>query len=305
MGGVSSIRNKSVVKKVGSKYFKETNMKKGILLTVVGLLTTTGLVQAQERQLSGTLDVTYLTSYIWRGFDYYANDHSAFQPSVDVDLYGTGFGVNVQWSRAISAPYENAERIAIALYYANSLFEGERYATDYKVGWVYYSFPDEPRSGTKLPMAGGQAADMQEFFMAFSWPNICPFGVVPSYTALAMWPSEGDSATRKNAGWAHIFGLGYDLTIPPILPDTTEQVLHLSAAVVYNDGVAPGVVLSPAGAGSGVDHDWSHAVFGLSTDFDLGHSLTFTPGVYYQSSWDDSVNTEDEYWLSLSMSYSF
>ena len=51
--------------------------KKGILLVVVILLTTTGFVQAQQDQLSGTIDVTYLTSYIWRGFDYYADDHSA------------------------------------------------------------------------------------------------------------------------------------------------------------------------------------------------------------------------------------
>jgi len=275
--------------------------KKAILLAAVIMLSTAGLAQAQEGELSGTIEVTYLSSYIWRGFDYYADDHSAIQPSIDIDLYGTGFGVKVLHSRAISAPFENAERISIALYYGNSLFEGENYATDYTTGWVYYGFPDEPRSGS----ARGQAADMQEFFASFSWPNICPAGVVPSYTIVCMWPSEGKSTVRNNAGWLHIFGLGYDWTVPGFLPDTPEQMVHLSAEMVYNDGAAPGVAPGPGVTGSKIDHDWSHAVFGVSTDFDVAKNLTFTPGVYYQSSWDDSVNTEDETWVSLSMKYAF
>jgi len=279
-------------------------MRKGILLIAVILLSTAGFVRAEEEKLSGTIDVTYFSKHIWRGFDYYADDHSAFQTGINIDLYGTGFGVDVRWMRAISAPFENAERISVGLYYGNKLFEAETYATNYKVGWVYYGFPDEPRSGnspTTHPAA--QAADMQEFFASFSWPNICPAGFVPSYTILTMWPSEGDSAGHNNAGWAHIVGLGYDLIVPGLLPDTPEQTLHFSAAMVYNDGVAPGVVIG--GASGTIDHDWSHAVFGLSTDFDLGNNLSFTPAVYYQSSWEDSVNTEDQAWISLSMKYAF
>jgi hypothetical protein len=275
-------------------------MRKGILLIAVILLSTAGLVQAQE--LSGTADFTYLSSYIWRGFDYYADDHSAIQPSITLDLYGTGFGVKVGLTRAIHSGFENAERVDLTLFYGNSIFESEAYATNYTTGWVYYGFPDEPRSGSKTHPSA-QAADMQELFAALSWPNICPAGVVPSYTVILMWPSEGDSAARENTGWAHVFGLGYDLAVPGLLPETAEQILHFSAAIVYNDGMAPGVVIGPA-SGT-VDHDWSHAVFGVSTDFDLGSNLTFTPAVYYQSSWEDTVNTEDEYWTTLNLSYAF
>jgi len=275
--------------------------KKGILLVAVVLLSAVSFARAQEGELSGTLDVTYLSSYIWRGFDYYADGHSAIQPSIDLDLYGTGFGVNVLWSRAIGDEFENAERISTTLYYANSIN-----GTDYKVGWVYYGFPDEPRSGNMVAThPGAQAADMQEMFATLSWPDLCPAGVVPSYTVLAMWPSEGDSATRKNSGWAHIIGLNYDLTVEGFLPETPEQVLHLSAAAVYNDGVAPGVALNTAGTGSAIDHDWSHAVFGISTDFDLGNNLSLTPGIYYQSSWEDTVNTQDETWAGVSLKYKF
>lgn len=273
--------------------------RKGILLIAVIVLSAIGFAQAQEGQLSGTVDVTYMSRFIWRGFDYYGDDHSAFQTSIDVDLFGTGFGTSVLWRRAISAPFENAENLNVSVYYGGSLFEDEDFITNYKTGWVYYGFPDEPRSGT----ATGQAADMQEVFATFSWPNICPAGIVPSYTVLSMWPSEGKSANRSNSGWAHIFGLGYDLLLSALIPDAPDQTLHLSAAAVYNDGTAPGVVI---GSASGtIDHDWSHAVFGVSTSIDVGNNLTFTPGFYYQSSWEDTVNTSDEYWTSLSLSYKF
>jgi hypothetical protein len=276
--------------------------KRGILVSVVILLSAAVLVNAQEPELHGTVDFTYMSSYIWRGFDYYADDHSAFQTGVDLSLYDTGVGVKVQLLRAINGTgFENSERISLTLYYGNSLFEGESYATNYATGWVYYGFPDEPRSGSSA--ASAQAADMQEFFAALSWPSICPAGIVPSYTILTMWPSEGDSAGSGNSGWAHVLGIGYDWNVPGLLPDTPEQTLHLTAAMVYNDGVAPGVVIGPA-SGS-IDHDWSHAVFGISTDFDLGNNLSFTPALYYQSSWEDTVNTEDETWVTLSMKYKF
>ncbi|MEE9371129.1 MAG: hypothetical protein V3W45_06635, partial [Sedimentisphaerales bacterium] len=59
---------------------------KTILVSVVILLCSTGFAQAQEGELHGSAGLTYLSSYIWRGFDYYADDHSAIQPSIDLDL---------------------------------------------------------------------------------------------------------------------------------------------------------------------------------------------------------------------------
>ncbi len=95
------------------------------------------------------------------------------------------------------------------------------------------------------------------------------------------------------SGWFHILGLSYDLPIEGLLPDTPEQILHLSAAMVYNDEVLSS------------ETDWSHAVFGISTDFDLGNDCTLTPGVYYQDSWEDTVNPSDEFWATVGVSYAF
>jgi len=104
---------------------------------------------------------------------------------------------------------------------------------------------------------------------------------------------EEYSPVNAYSGFMHVLGLGYDLPIEGLLPEIPEQILNLSAAMVYNDGVLD------------ADHDWSHAVFGVTTDFDLGNDCTFTPGLYYQSSWENTVNPSDEFWCSLGVSYAF
>ena len=145
-----------------------------------------------------------------------------------------------------------------------------------------------------------QDADSQEFNLALSWPNLFPVGIVPSYIAIWNWPAEGEGDLpgvpkhRATAGYIHVFGLGYDLTVPGILPDNPEQVLSFSAAAVYNDGTY----------GAGVDHDWSHILWGVSTSIDLPYG-TLTPAVYYQTSMEDTVNPEDEFWCGLSYGLKF
>jgi len=259
--------------------------KKAVFLLTAITSTMVGIAQAEDSKLGVTVDVTYVSRYIWRGFDTYPNNHSAIQPSIDIDFYGSGFCMNVWWSRANGSGFESSEEIDYTLYYCNSLFKDESYATEYTIGWIYYSYPHQPP----------RAANMQEVYTTFSWPNICPAGLVPSYTIVSTWPAESESDISDYAGWLHIFGLCYDLNVPGFLSEAKERILHLSAQTIYNDSAY----------GSAIDHDWSHAVFGISTSFNLRDNLTLTPGFYYQSSWDDSVNDSDEYWTSLSLTYTF
>ena len=279
-------------------------MKKGILLTATIILFTACFAQAQEGELTGTLDVTYRSAYTWYGIDRAPQIHGrgATESTLDLDLYGTGFGVSTKWvlmnssSVRNSGSMVNAEELWLTLTYGGSCLEYETYATDYAIGWTYYDFPDMSTS----------FGDTQELFATLSWPEICPAGVVPSYTIVRMWKSEsgrpdaptGALGTPQGdiSGWVHILGLGYDLPIEDLLPDLPEQILHLSAAVVYNEGAG----------GSNVDHDLSHFVLGVSTDFDLGNNLTLTPGVYHQNTGEKTVNPdEDLTWVSVGLKYAF
>ena len=273
-------------------------MERKILVAVVLLLAVGSFAQAQESELHGSVDLTYQSKFVWRGFDIYG-DKSAMQPSLDLDLFGTGLGANIMGHRANSSGYEAGERWDYTLYYQNMMCPDEAYAIMYRLGWVYYNFPQ----------GHNQDADLQEMHAVLSLPKMCPAGVVPSYVLVKLWPNSSSSDVGSRSwkrfgefggtasGWAHIFMLDYPLTVGGILPDTPEQVLNLHSEVVYNDGVGPG--------GNLVDHDWSNAVFGVSTGIDLTEDLVLTPGVFHQVSMDDSVNNEEETWATLSMTYKF
>ena len=281
-------------------------MKTKILAIAIMLLVVGSMAQAQapEPELNGWAELTFSSKYVWRGFDIY-DDKSAVHPAVDLN-YG-GLGINVTGHRANGGDFENGERWDYSLYYMGAVNMDQSYALQYRFGWVYYNYPDQPTEGTSTP--GNQNAALQELYTVLSLPKICPGGIVPSYVLVKLWPSDSGSFSGSKtpavpglggtaSGWAHIFMLDYALKTGGILPETPEQVWNLHSEVVFNDGVGP--------AGQNVDHDWSNAVFGISTDFDLADNLTLTPGVYHQVTMDKSVNDDkDETWVSVGLRYKF
>ena len=276
-------------------------MKQIVLLAAIIVMAATVPVQAQG-ELHGVIDVTYQSKYLWRGIDIY-DDKSAIQPSVILDLYGTGFGISVEGHRANSSEFETTERWDYTLFYKNALFADESYATQYMIGWRYFHFPDAPLDGMS-PGASGDI-DLQEIHAVMSWPQILPVeGLVPTYVLVKLWPAESGSFVGSGgpagtaSGFAHIFMLDYALPVEGFLPDVPEQVLRLHAEFVFNDGVDP--------RGLGVDHDWSNAVFGVATDFELAENVTLTPAVYHQVTMDKTINDDkDETWFTLGIKYAF
>ncbi len=271
-------------------------MKKGFLVSMGVLLATVSMVQAQGRELHGWISLEIGSEYIWRGFDVY-DDHAAIHPSVNLDLFQTGFGMSVEGHRATTTGFELNERWDYTAYYQNRLFVDKPYATNYRVDYVYYNYPQRPSHGSN-------SIDLQEINAIFSWPNILPVkGLVPTYVLVKLWPSSSGTMIGARSpsggtasGFAHIFMLDYGLPITcPIIGG--DRTLNLHSEFIYNDGVSP--------IGTNVDHDWSNAVFGISTVFDLGHNFSLTPAVNYQSSWDDSVNPDDECWVTLNAKYTF
>lgn len=277
-------------------------MKSRILTIAVIFLALGCLSYAAEQQkpqpaLHGWVDATFTSKYVWRGFTVYG-EQSAIHPSIDLSLFDTGFGLNVTGHRANSSGYELGEHWDYSLYYLSNLFKDQSYEMIYRLAYIYYNFPD-------LRSYGPESIDLQELQGYFAWPNILTVkGLVPAYCLVKLWPSNSGTMIGARSpsggtasGFAHIFMLDYGL--PVTCPVTgVERTLNLHSEVVYNDGVGPG--------GQNVDHDWSNAVFGVSTDVNLAENLVFTPGIFLQVTMDDSVNpNKDEYWASLGMKYKF
>ena len=281
-------------------------MRKTVLVVGVLLFSVGGMVHAQEGELHGVVDLTYQSKYLWRGIDVYG-DKSAFQPSVMFDLWGSGFGLSAEGHRANSSGFETTERWDFTLFYKNAICPDETFATQYLIGWRYFYFPDAPLDGIPAGMSGD--IDLQEIHAVMSWPNILQVeGLVPTYVLVKLWPAESNSFVGSQnllgttpgtaSGFAHIFMLDYGFSIPGLSPNTPEQAVNLHSEVVFNDGVDP--------RGIGVDHDWTNAVFGVSSPFELAENVTLTPGVYYQVTMDSSINDDkDELWVTMGLSYSF
>jgi len=73
-------------------------MKTCVLSLCLGALLA-GPALAQQGDLGVTVDATWVSKYIWRGFDV-LDDKAAFQPSIDFDLWDTGFHFTIWTSWA-------------------------------------------------------------------------------------------------------------------------------------------------------------------------------------------------------------
>ena len=284
-------------------------MRQLAFLAVVLLATGTALAQDWEGDLVGAeatgdvhgmVGVTWDSQFMWRGFELFGSK-SATHILCDVNLFDTGFGVSATWHYANGSGYVNWSRWDYSVYYQNGLFQGERYATNFRLGWVYYNYPE----------LSPDWYDLQEGHAVLSWPNLLPVpGLCPSYVVAKSWPSNsgtpagGSSMSSSHgtaSGWYHILMLDYGFTVAGVLPDIPEHLVRLHSEVVYNDGVDP--------FGRALEGGWSHAVFGVSTDVDINDKLTITPAVYYQVTMERGLrefnNDSEELWASVGLTYKF
>ncbi len=259
-------------------------MKRISLFMTALVFSSCGVSQAQQAEptrLGVDLDATCVTQYLWRGYDLY-DDHGAFQPSINMDLFGSGFSVNIWGSVPIGSGYEDLTELDYTLAYGTSLFAEETYALDIAANYIYFNYP-------KL----NHMANVQEIGVSTSMPNllsISDIAIVPSYYVGQLWPNS--SGVSGVAGGFHILGLSFDLPVPCPAGEEGQQVFSFFADMTYNDGAFA------------ADHDWSHSTCGVSTSFAVGPA-TVTPSLNYQVSMDDSVNDEDELWAGVSMSIGF
>ncbi len=287
-------------------------MKKEIMVAILVLFGAVAGVFAQDiNDLHGTVGVTYDTKYVWRGIVVYGSQ-SAIHPFIDLDLMGSGFHLEVVGHRANSSGFEELERWDYSLYYMNALNPGDTWETRYMVGYRYFNYPQQTSHRAYKSATDLGSFDLQEVYAGLSFPKVLGVqGLVPTYVLLKTWPSNSGTlvgAANPNggsyAGCAHVFMLDYALPVAGFTAETPEQILNFHIETVFNDGV------DPRPTGGYTDSDWTHALVGVSTDFDLGSNVTLTPGLYHQVTMEDDKESgvspdHDITWASATLKYKF
>lgn len=263
-------------------------MKKAMLgMLLVALIASASAVDVGGKEIGITADLTYMTKYMWRGYSVFDSD-SAWSPSLDFDL-GGGFGAMVQAYYAGNSGHVNGTEYDYVLYYKNSVLDN-CFKTDYKLGWRYYDYIDQP---SKSSLARDIMGDLQEAFVEMEMPQLIGNGFVPHINYYYMWKARSGGGMTVPSGSIINPGINYNWTFEQ-LPDLP---MTFSWDIVYNDGV-----LDPE-----TDHDWSHMLWGLKTQikcpFISGAKLT--PAIYYQNSWEKTVNTRDHLFATISYSLKF
>lgn len=248
-------------------------------LSLSYLLSSAPVYAQDDAGLGVTLDTTYTSKYIWRGHDLF-DDHAAIQPSVNWDIFDTGFSANVWGSLPMGSGSEDLTELDYTLAYGTTIFEDAPYAVDLGVNYIYYDFPKV--NSRAIP-------DTQEVGVSVSLPNLIELGgiaLAPSYYAGKLWPTDSDIGFDVAGGY-HSFGLGCEIAVPE-----TEWTVELSGDLNYNDGLF------------GADHDWSHATLGVAMNMELWR-FAVRPFLNYQISMENSVNTEDELYGGVSLAMEF
>jgi len=253
-------------------------MRKATLLSVLILISTVQLTVAQDKDLGITLDFTYTSKWMSKGVEAYGQQGGLFK-TIDFDFWGTGFGTKVTHRNATSSGYVNSKRFDYRPYFKSVLFQDAPYQTNYNISVGYEHYTDHPR---KL------ANTTWEWIFAFSWPNLLPGKLVPSYIAHYEYPAGSNQASRGVTGWVHRFILARELDSPQL-----PAPLRLTSEVAYNDGLGGRV------------HDWAYATLGASTKLEINKNTAFVPGIYHQLSMDDSISKRDVTYAMLSMKYKF
>ncbi len=286
-------------------------MKKQVLLTATILLFAAAFAQAQNDDLHGNVGVTFDTLYMWRGILVYGAD-SGVHPFIDLDLYGSGFHFETIGHRANDSGHETGERWDYSLYYMGAFNPEQTWETRYLAGYRYFNSPELSSHRAFKSATDIGSVDLQEVYAGFAFPRLLGIkGLVPGYVVLKTWPSNSGTivgAANSNggsyAGWAHVFMLDYAMEFKGMTPEAPSQPLNFHVETVFNDSV------DPRPNGGYTDSDWTHILFGVSTDFDLGNGVTFTPALYHQTTFEDDRQTgvshdHDILWASATLKYKF
>jgi len=263
-------------------------IRAGFVLGISAMLIC-GSGQAQdvaEREPWGvTADVTVASKYIVHGWNL-GGDSWSFQPALTLRTMVPGVEVQFWAALPFDRDYRAQDEIDFIVHYRRDLFPEENWVTSFHAFADYWIYPHQTNDETGRQFRG------IKYKAGVSMPHLLPlFGayLVPEYNYY-YWQAVDTDAFEEDG--AHELFLRYGLPLGKFMPAQEGQTLSLGTSVTYHQGAF--------GNESGFSHCTAHA----ATSMHFG-PVTFTPAVNYQWSFEDTINEDDEFWASVSLSTTF
>jgi hypothetical protein len=246
----------------------------------------------EAKEWGVTADLTVATKYMTDGFNV-GGDHTAWMPSVAVNTTVPGFFIMFWSALPVNRDRQQYDEYDFMARYSRNFLEGSPLKVNLHGYFDYWVYPHDELTKDK----NGQTIAPQnfrglKFHGGLSLLELLPlFGshLVPSYNYYYWTP---DQKNLFQAGAHHELFLSYSHDLPTFIPGAKRQDFTLGGSLNYHDGVL------------GVEPGWSHTTAHASTSVDaLG--CTFGASVNYQWSYIASVDPENEFWATVSVTKKF
>ncbi len=238
--------------------------------------------QAGGQEVDVTVTNSYVSRYIWRGQDVYADNDGAYQPSVDISLPGFLKGTDVDFNVWGSFPLNKGHELADELDYTLSFSRDLGRMYNLSLGYTYYDYPK-----------ANKYSDVQEPWVSFTLNRIPYLPLDVSFNVFAGYDFSAASGGPEE-GWYYSWGLSTELPLPESSLTQKGQSLSLGITNWGEDGVG------------GLKPSSLYAVeISISTSYSAG-KFSITPTLDYTINCEDKINNgDDELWGGLEISYTF
>lgn len=238
--------------------------------------------ELSSRDVEITLSESFVSGYIWRGQDLYADNDPAYQPSINIVLpgflEGADISFNVWGSFPVNSGHENIEELDYTLSLSRDISED----CNLSFGCTYFDFPN-----------AASASDVNEPWAYFTLNKIPGLGPNVAMNIFAAYDFQARSG-GPDEGWYYSYGFSTDIPLPKTDLTQTGQAISLGIANWGNDGVAD---LKPSFLYA--------SELSLATTYKFS-GFSITPGLHYAINHSGRINNgKDEFWGVLGLSYTF
>ncbi len=235
----------------------------------------------EGKEVNITAASSYTSRYIWRGFDLYGDNDGAIQPSIDIStnaLRWVDISFNLWSSWAIDSGHEEADEIDYSVSISRDVCDFLNVST----GYVYFDYPN-----------ANSLADVNEFWGSISILAIPGLEEIPlSTTIWAGYDFPVDSGGPER-GWYFSLTEAVEVELPKVSEMLDAPVLGSAITIGGTDGVG------------GVDAELlSYIQYSLSMTIGKGN-VSFGPSLHYVDNFEDTINDNDEIWVSCDFSVGF